>query len=185
MRELGVAATWSRPVGARGGGGPARAVIDLHLSRVPVVDRAGLEALVGLVGAVLERALGELDAQRAARTEVGGIREAMASRAVIEQAKGILMADHGLDADEAFQTLVRMARPANRKVRSVAEALVRSAARRSAPAEPGTPVEAEPNPTRRETVFDHSLIGTAITDLVGTIEAVQPGPGRAVRGPHG
>jgi len=53
--------------------------------------------------------------------------EAMQSRAVIEQAKGILMAVHRCDGDEAFRHLVRMSQTSNRKLRDVAEETVRTA----------------------------------------------------------
>lgn len=41
------------------------------------------------------------------RAERDGLREAMRTRALIEQAKGILMARHRLTADEAFARLRR------------------------------------------------------------------------------
>ncbi|HET7530970.1 MAG TPA: GAF and ANTAR domain-containing protein [Mycobacteriales bacterium] len=50
--------------------------------------------------------------------------EAMRSRAVIEQAKGILMASRRCDADEAFGILVNLSQTSNRKLRVVAQALV-------------------------------------------------------------
>jgi len=53
--------------------------------------------------------------------------EAMRSRAVIEQAKGILMAVHRCDAEEAFRHLVRMSQTGNRKLRDVAEETVKTA----------------------------------------------------------
>jgi len=53
--------------------------------------------------------------------------EAMSSRAVIEQAKGILMAVHRCDAEEAFAHLVRMSQTSNRKLRDVAEETVKTA----------------------------------------------------------
>jgi len=49
---------------------------------------------------------------------------AMDSRAVIEQAKGIIMAERRCDADEAFALLTRISQNTNRKVRDVAAALV-------------------------------------------------------------
>ena len=49
---------------------------------------------------------------------------AMQSRAVIEQAKGILMGAQRCGADEAFQILVRASQRENRKLRDIAEALV-------------------------------------------------------------
>jgi GAF domain-containing protein len=49
---------------------------------------------------------------------------AMQSRAVIEQAKGILMGVQRCTADEAFQILVRASQRENRKLREIAEELV-------------------------------------------------------------
>jgi GAF domain-containing protein len=52
---------------------------------------------------------------------------AMQSRAVIEQAKGILMGQRLCTAEEAFNILVDLSQRSNRKLRVVAEALVESA----------------------------------------------------------
>ena len=49
---------------------------------------------------------------------------AMRSRAVIEQAKGILMGAQRCSSDEAFQILVRVSQRENRKLRDIAEELV-------------------------------------------------------------
>ena len=56
--------------------------------------------------------------------QVRHMQEAMASRAVIEQAKGMVMAAQGCDADEAFDELRRLASGSRRKVRVVAEEVV-------------------------------------------------------------
>jgi GAF domain-containing protein len=55
------------------------------------------------------------------------LQAAMQSRAVIEQAKGILMGERRCNADEAFNILVRLSQDTNRKLREVAEALVAKA----------------------------------------------------------
>jgi GAF domain-containing protein len=52
------------------------------------------------------------------------LQAAMESRAVIEQAKGIIMAERRCTADEAFAVLTRISQDSNRKVREVAAALV-------------------------------------------------------------
>jgi len=52
---------------------------------------------------------------------------AMQSRAVIEQAKGIIMGSRHCTADEAFTILIRLSQGTNRKLREVAAALVASA----------------------------------------------------------
>ncbi len=49
---------------------------------------------------------------------------AMESRAVIEQAKGIIMGERRCSADEAFRILTRVSQDSNRKLRDVAAALV-------------------------------------------------------------
>jgi transcriptional regulator with GAF, ATPase, and Fis domain len=53
---------------------------------------------------------------------------AMDSRAVIEQAKGIIMGDRLCSADEAFSILAKVSQDTNRKLRDVAAALVARAA---------------------------------------------------------
>lgn len=50
--------------------------------------------------------------------------EALTSRAVIDQAKGMIMMSRGCTADEAFALLCRMSGAANRKVRDVARDFV-------------------------------------------------------------
>ena len=55
--------------------------------------------------------------------------EAMSSRAVIEQAKGILIAQQGVAPDEAFTILARASQSANRKLRDIAQAIVDGAQR--------------------------------------------------------
>jgi len=60
---------------------------------------------------------------------------AMASRAVIDQAKGILMSRRRCDPEQAFGLLVAASQRTNRKLRDVAQDLV--SAERPAPAAPG------------------------------------------------
>lgn len=57
------------------------------------------------------------------------MQQALRSRAVIEQAKGILMARHHYSPDEAFTALTRVSQHNNRKLREVAGELVARAAR--------------------------------------------------------
>jgi GAF domain-containing protein len=61
------------------------------------------------------------------------MRKAMENRAVIEQAKGIIMSERRCTADEAFAALTKISQDANRKLRDVAADLV---ARSSEPTEP-------------------------------------------------
>jgi GAF domain-containing protein len=68
---------------------------------------------------VLNRHLYELALARAEHLQT-----AMASRAAIEQAKGILMERFKLSADQAFQALARASMAANTKLRDVADQVV-------------------------------------------------------------
>jgi len=52
------------------------------------------------------------------------LQQAMASRAVIDQAKGIIMAERRVDADQAFQVLAQASQRANRKLRDIAQEIV-------------------------------------------------------------
>lgn len=54
-------------------------------------------------------------------------REALESRAVIDQAKGVLMAREAISAEEAFATLLRASQASNTKVRDLAQNLVEAA----------------------------------------------------------
>ncbi len=62
-----------------------------------------------------------------ARQLADQLQQAIASRAVIEQAKGIIMGDRRCDAGEAIDLLKKVSQDANRKLRDVAAALVERA----------------------------------------------------------
>ena len=57
-------------------------------------------------------------------TLAANLQRALDSRAVIDQAKGILMERHKVTADQAFQLLAQASMAANTKVRTIAEQLV-------------------------------------------------------------
>ncbi|MGY1813028.1 ANTAR domain-containing response regulator [Blastococcus sp. SYSU D00820] len=71
------------------------------------------------------------DRVRALEAEVEQLRTAMASRAAIEQAKGILMLLTGCGEQAAFETLAHISSNTHRKVRDVAVAITDSACGRS------------------------------------------------------
>lgn len=62
------------------------------------------------------------------RDLAGQLREAMESRAQIEQAKGVLMGARRISADDAFSLLVELSQRSQRKLRDVARAVVEDAA---------------------------------------------------------
>jgi hypothetical protein len=96
----------------------------------PQRDAAG--AVIGVEGMCVDLT----DGRRAApedrvhqlETEVEQLRTAMASRAAIEQAKGILMLLTGCGDQVAFDLLAHMSSHTHRKVREVAVAITESAA---------------------------------------------------------
>jgi GAF domain-containing protein len=57
-------------------------------------------------------------------TLAGNLQKALDSRAVIDQAKGILMGRHHCSADAAFDLLVRQSSESNRKLRDIAQDVV-------------------------------------------------------------
>jgi transcriptional regulator with GAF, ATPase, and Fis domain len=58
------------------------------------------------------------------RQLAGQLEQAMASRAVIEQAKGVIMAMRGIPEDQAFEVLRRSSQDRNVKVRDLAQRVV-------------------------------------------------------------
>ena len=61
--------------------------------------------------------------------EVAQLRQALASRIWIEQAKGVLAATRGVSPDEAFQELRKRARSSSRKLADLAQEVVQDAQR--------------------------------------------------------
>jgi transcriptional regulator with GAF, ATPase, and Fis domain len=61
------------------------------------------------------------------------LEQALATRGVIDQAKGILMKSEGYTADEAFDVLKRASQRANRKVHDIAQQIVDGARRARQP----------------------------------------------------
>ncbi|MGU3432934.1 ANTAR domain-containing protein [Actinomycetes bacterium M1A6_2h] len=82
------------------------------------------EAILGALTTVVARALGDYARVRSAEELSNGLRDALAHRAPIEQAKGMLMAMHGIDADAAFAMLSTQSQKENRKVRDIAREFV-------------------------------------------------------------
>jgi AmiR/NasT family two-component response regulator len=73
----------------------------------------------------LAAALKSIDVFRATARLAEQLADAMLTRAGIEQAKGILMAERGISADEAFAVLREEAQHTNTKLMVVAARLVR------------------------------------------------------------
>jgi len=67
-----------------------------------------------------------LEAFRSTAELARHLAEAMKSRATIEQAKGMQMAEKQLDADGAFALLVQISQRSNTKLRDVAATIVQA-----------------------------------------------------------
>lgn len=91
---------------------------------LPVADQGVAQALadIATIGILHERAL------RQNEIVAGQLRGALDSRVVIEQAKGVLAEQGGLDMDQAFTVLRHHARAHHLKLRDVADAVVNGTA---------------------------------------------------------
>lgn len=119
-REHGVASSLSIPLPLQR---EVQAAVNLYGTAPAAFDDAAVE-LAGTLAAHAGVALANMHLYEAQSRVAEQLQTAMASRAVIEQAKGILMGSRGCSAEEAFTVLVRLSQDANRKLRDVAQALV-------------------------------------------------------------
>lgn len=81
-------------------------------------------ALLELYTTAAETALRSARRYLQAREQAEHLRQALASRAVIDQAKGIVMAARSVPAEEAFALLVEQSQKRNIKVRVLAQQLI-------------------------------------------------------------
>jgi GAF domain-containing protein len=84
------------------------------------------EALLSFLTAAASTAIVTARRHLRARDLAVHMKTAMDSRAEIEQAKGVLMAQHAITADEAFRRLARRSQETNTKLRDVARSLLDS-----------------------------------------------------------
>ena len=99
--------------------------------------------ILELLTTTVSRTLGDFARFKSARDVADSIQRALQTRAPIEQAKGILMALHGVDADKAFDLLRRESQATNTRLHTLATELV---TRLSTPATDDSPTtEISPN----------------------------------------
>jgi len=126
--------------------------------------------------AVLEeyvnRGMADYAALHAADQLAVNLREAICSRAPIEQAKGILMAVHQISEDEAFQMLRTESQNHNTKLHDVARSFVAAHTRHPAltPPEPA----GHGSLSDFHSAFDHAPVAMAITALDGRLLLINP-----------
>lgn len=87
------------------------------------------EALLRLYTTAAAAAIGSARRYTQARDLATQLSQALDSRAIIDQARGILMATHGIDEHQAFALLAQESQNTNVKLREVAAQLVESVTR--------------------------------------------------------
>ena len=96
-----------------------------------------------LLGAAVAAILYEFEVKADLESAAHNYHAALASRAVIDQAKGIIMATKACSAAEAFEVLVSMSSRNNLKLRDIAAQLVAQAGRADVGAEVGVELGVE------------------------------------------
>lgn len=121
--ERGARSALSLPLAADG---RTVGALNLYSRRVDAFDREAL-AVGELLAAHAALAVQAAMAYYSSRDLAEQMRSAMESRAQIEQAKGVVLAQEGVSAEEAFELLVKRSQHANRKLRDVAAEVVATA----------------------------------------------------------
>jgi GAF domain-containing protein len=124
----GIRSTLSLPLIVGGDGLGALNIYCHHVNGFSEADEASGAAFASYASVALANARGYWRTQRLASQ----LEEALSSRGVIEQAKGILIAEHGCTDDAAFQLLVSVSQRGHLKLREVASELVERARHRAA-----------------------------------------------------
>jgi GAF domain-containing protein len=123
-RQAGIRSFLAAPLLVRGEGIGA---LNLYSSE-PHGFAALDEAVVVLFAGQAAVAVQNSRLYQSARSLSAQLEAAMASRAVIEQAKGVIMAGQAVDPDTAFDLLRRASQAQNRKLRDIAGEVVAAAA---------------------------------------------------------
>lgn len=106
--------------------------LNLYASEAEDVILNGEESLAHVFAHHASVVLANAAAYAAAEAKVEQLMDALASRDVIGQAKGILMAREGCTSEKAFDILRQASQRTQRKLRDIAEEVVRSSERRLA-----------------------------------------------------
>ena len=127
--------------------------LNIYARKPEAFDEDG-RAVATRFGAYAAVAAGNLYAYQSARNLADNMQAALESRAVIDQAKGVLIERYKLTSDQAFQLLVQASMSTNRKLRDIADDLVHTGELPVAPARgdskrPRPPGRAAPDAPRR------------------------------------
>ena len=122
--ERGALSSLSVPL-AIDGAEEVSGALNIYAREANAFDEDG-QAAATRFGPYAAVAAANLYAYQRARDTADNLQAALDSRAVIDQAKGILIERYKLTPDQSFQLLARASMHANRKVRDIAEELVRT-----------------------------------------------------------
>ena len=78
---------------------------------------------IELLSIIADVAAGELE-KAVLYEEIGGLKEALETRKLVERAKGLLMKRHGIGEQDAFIRIQHQARTARKSMREIAEAII-------------------------------------------------------------
>lgn len=108
----------------------------------PQADVDAVVAVAGILAGALvaARRLGEREAT------IGQLQHALDSRVLIEQAKGMVAARHGVDVEEAFELVRAHARSHHVTVHAVSDAIVHLGLQLTPPGQPGPDAPGRPGP---------------------------------------
>ncbi|HLU72901.1 MAG TPA: GAF and ANTAR domain-containing protein [Nonomuraea sp.] len=103
---------------------PAQLVVGLYSVRRHAFSPQGAQSLAGMLTEQIGVAMANLWDFDEVRTDAAQLQEALAGRALIDQAKGIIMQTSGCTAEEAFEELRRISQHHQVKVADLARLLV-------------------------------------------------------------
>lgn len=103
--------------------GSTTGVVNIYSSRPAAFGQAG-QRLGELATAAVASVLQTVTERESVQNLADNLERALASRAVIDQAKGMIMARLGVDADNAFARMVNLSSRMNVKVRDLARLIV-------------------------------------------------------------
>lgn len=120
VRETGVRGSLSVPLEVEG---DAVGALNIYSTRLGAFDEEAVDVAFDLAH-YASLVLTATDEWNRATSLAQQLESAMEYRAVIEQAKGILMAQRRCSPEEAFDVLVRLSQESHRKLRDIARMLV-------------------------------------------------------------
>jgi GAF domain-containing protein len=121
--EVGARSSLSTPLPYQG---TTIGALNIYATRPGAFASAAAAEAAREVAEAIAVAVANADAHARLGEQARNMELAMQSRAVIEQAKGVLMAQRGVDAEGAFELLRDASQRYNRKLRDIATGIVAS-----------------------------------------------------------